>query len=199
MIRELVLVGADLKATRWFPAGAPPRVELPAGLILCVVEKDASLFTGEPIPTDVAAARLEDGDRCVAVREGSGKIVGQLWLSKHPRHLDWIGCTVAPREGTALLYNAWVDPAHRGRGVHWAMASQACAEAVALGFSKISAGVDRHEYQPFAQKYAEMGLAVITPYAALWCLRAVGWHATLKPPRLLVELSKDLVCADAAP
>lgn len=164
-------------------------------MTLCVIEKNAGLFSGEPLSADTARLRLADGDRCVAVRDVVGKIVDQLWLTQKPRHLDWIGCEVAPLASSALFYNAWVDPAQRGRNVHWAMASQACAQALAMGFTKISAGLDRHEYQPFAHKYAEMGLAIITPYASLWCMPATGWNVTCNPPRILVDLSKGLVCA----
>lgn len=199
MIRELILVGADLKTTHWFAAGAPPRVELPTDLLLCVIEKDASLFSGEPVSAETARTRLAEGDRCIAVRDSIGKIVGQIWLSRKSRHIDWIGCEVAPHPGAALLYNAWVDPAQRGRNVHWAMAAQACAEAVAMGFTKVCAGLDRHEYQPFAEKYAEMKLAVIVPYASLWCMRALGWHVALKPPRLLVDFAKSKAQTAPAP
>ena len=197
MIRELVLVAADLSACPWFALGTPPRAELAADLTVQTIADPAAAerFAGSPLPPGEARTRLTEGDRCVVVADTAGKLVSQLWLSKAARHLDWIGCAVAPQDGALLLYNAWVDPAQRGRGAHWAMARQACAETVAMGFTKISAGVERHEFQPFAHKYAEMGLAVIVPYASLWCWPAVALRVTLRPPRLLVDFSKSLTCA----
>lgn len=194
MIRELILVSADLKATPWFATGSAPRPELPAGLTLTEA-RDAAAFPLEPVAPDLARARLKEGDRCITAQDAGGKIIGQMWLAQKPRRLEWIGCDVPPAADSVLLYNAWVEPAQRGRGVHWAMASRACEIAVGMGLPKISAGLDRHEFQPFAHKYAEMGLAVIVPTASLWCMPSTGWKVTLKPPRLLVDLSKGLACA----
>ena len=197
MIRELIVVTADLTATPWFASGTAPRPTLAPDLTLRTITEthDAARFAGDPVNADVAEARLAAGDCCIAVEHSTGMLAAQLWLTTQARHLDWIGCAVAPEPDTVLLYNAWVDPAHRGRDSHWAMAGLACETVAKMGFGKISAGVERHEFEPFARKYADMGLAVIVPVASLWCLRSKGWHVRLRPPRILRDFSASLSCA----
>jgi len=195
MIRELVLISADLRAAPWYASRVAPRPKIPDNITLRVLQRGEKIGYG-PISSEVAAARLNEGDRCV-VAEYLHAAVGQMWLSQHSRHLDWIGCKVAPQEDAALLYNAWVDESVRGPGIHWAMASLACETVVAMGLTRITAGVERGEFAPFARKYAEMGLAVIEPTGSLWCLRLFGLnlHITLAPPRDLINISAGLSCA----
>lgn len=203
MIRELVLVAADLKAAPWHAGGAAPRPPTPPEISFRTDMTDTAVFAGGPVSADTARRRFAGGDRCVMACE-SAKLVGQLWLSREPRHIDWIGCDVAPAPGHVLLYNAWVAPAWRGRNVHWAMASIACETALGMAADAITAGVERGEFEAFAHKYAEMGLAVIRPTASLWCLRLGTRRVrlTLPPPALLRfmggEIAKRFEAASCA-
>jgi hypothetical protein len=193
MIRELVLVSADLRAAPWFASGAPPLPAIPADIELRVIaDNDTEPFARGPVSRETAHARLAAGDRCaIAVDGKTHAMIAQLWLSPLPRGLDWIGCTVAPPPGHMLIYNAWVDPPSRGHGLHWALASLACQTVVSAGLTKICAGVERQEFAPFAKKYADMGLALIAPYASLWTWRVLGrtLRMHLPPPRALARIS----------
>jgi hypothetical protein len=199
MIRELVLVAADFSAVPSAGNGAPPPAALPAGFSVEVLAAgaDVARFAGGPVDPDGAAQRLAEGDRCIVVRDNDFHLAAQMWCATVPRLIDWIGAEVAPRAGHALLYNAWVAPAARGRGLQWALAARACADVAESGLAGICAGVERREYAPFARKYATLGLAVIVPYASLWSLRLLGrtWSWQTPPP---VALHGALANARAA-
>ena len=139
MIRELVLVTADLKAAPWRARGTAPRLPTPPEIAFAG-EISADAFAAGPVSADVARARLAGGDRCVVALERS-KLVGQMWISRQPVHIDWIGCDVAPLADQVLLYNAWVDPDWRGRNIHWGLASLACETALQMGACAITAGL----------------------------------------------------------
>ena len=192
MIRELVIITADLAAAPWHARGTAPRLPTPPEIAF-TSEVSADAFTAGPVSVETARARLAAGDRCVVAME-SAKLVGQMWLTREARHLDWIGCDVSPRAGHVLLYNAWVDPAWRGRNVHWSLASLGCETTLAMGATAITAGVERGEFEPFAHKYADMGPAVIQPAASLWCIRFAGARLrfTLPPPALLRFMSREI-------
>lgn len=189
MIRELVLVSADISNSPWFASGTPPVPPLPDGITAgrATSKADAELFVRGPITRELAASRLDDGDTCsVVIKQGTG-LIAQMWLSEKPRFIEWIGCDVTPPDDHVHLYNAWVEPEFRGLGLQWVLAALSCGDVVARGKHRICAGVERKEYPPFARKYAAMTLGVISAYGSIWALRIFGMTATISagPPRSL--------------
>ena len=181
MIRELVLVSADLSAAPWFAAGVPPMPPLSPDIALSTVstEVDLEIFANSPVPPSLAASRLTEGDACdVAVAPGS-VLAAQMWSTERPRFIDWIGCNIRPPMGHVHVYNSWVRPEFRGLGLQWNLAAAACRGIAARGRTHMCAGVERREYPPFARKYAAMGLGLMAPYKSLWSLRILGLTAAV--------------------
>jgi hypothetical protein len=194
MIRELVLVAADLSASPWFASRTPPVPPLPGGITVrrARSKADAELFVRGPISPELAATRLADGDTCsMVIKQGTG-LIAQMWLTEKPRFIEWIGCNVTPREGHVHLYNSWVEPEFRGLGLQWVLAALSCGDVLDRGKRCICAGVERKEYPPFARKYAAMSLGVISAYGSIWALRIFGMTATISagPPRGLEKASE---------
>jgi len=194
MIRELVLVAADLSASPWFVSRTPPVPPLPEGITVgrATSKADAELFVKGPISPEVALSRLADGDTCsMVIKQGTG-LIAQMWLTEKPRFIEWIGCDVTPREGHVHLYNSWVEPEFRGLGLQWVLAAISCGDVEDRGKRHICAGVERKEYPPFARKYAAMSLGVISAYGSIWALRIFGMTATISagPPRGLEKASE---------
>lgn len=189
MIRELVLVAADLSAAPWFVSRTPPVPPVPDGITVghAKTKADAELFLTGPITREQAASRFAEGETCsVAVKAGTG-VVAQMWCTEKARYIEWIGCEVKPPEGHVHLYNAWVEPEFRGLGLQWILAAASCTDVLDRGLHRICAGVERKEYPPFARKYAAMSLGVITAYGSIWALRIFGMTAKISagPPRSL--------------
>jgi len=194
MIRELVLVAADLSASPWFVSRTPPVPPLPEGITVgrATSKADAELFVKGPISPEVASSRLADGDTCsMVIKQGTG-LIAQMWLTEKPRFIEWIGCNITPPNGHVHLYNAWVEPEFRGLGLQWVLAAISCGDVVDRGKRHICAGVERKEYPPFARKYAAMSLGVISAYGSIWALRIFGMTATISagPPRGLEKASE---------
>ena len=191
MIRELILVAADLSAAPWFASRVPPMPPLPAGIVLQPASaRDPNAFDSGPISRDRAALRLSGGDTCIVAVARSGRLAAQMWCTEKARFIDWIGCDIRPPEGHVHIYNSWVEPEFRGLGLHWNLAAAACGEVVARGRSSLCAGVERKEYAPFARKYAAMGLALVAPYKSIWALSALGVTLAVipfPPPRSLAS------------
>lgn len=190
MIRELVLVSGDLTATPWFVRGAPPAPHIPSGFAVERLSDSAraSLFEKGPIPAKLAAARLADGDTCLAALTAEGHMAAQMWCTERSRFIDWIGCHVRPPEGHVHVYNSWVEPEFRGLGLQWNLAAASCLDILARKRTKMCAGVERKEYPPFARKYATMGLGLVAPYKTIWSLQLFGVAVAVvpwSPPRVL--------------
>ena len=96
MIRELVLVAADMSAAPWFVSRTPPIPAIPDGITVghAKTKADAELFLTGPITREQAASRFAEGDTCtVAVKAGTG-VVAQMWCTEKARYIEWIGCEV---------------------------------------------------------------------------------------------------------
>jgi hypothetical protein len=189
MIRELVLISADLAASPWFARGVPPSPSTPAGFAIETLAAGATApFVDGPIPAAQAAQRFAEGDTCQIAFTSHRVMAAQMWCSEQTRFIDWIGCDIRVPAGHVHVYNSWVRPEFRGLGLQWALASASCGDVFARGRSKMCAGVERREYPPFARKYAAMGLGVVAPYQSLWSLRVLGVTVVsipLSPPRSL--------------
>ncbi len=176
MIRELVLISADLAASPWFARGVPPSPSMPTGFAIETLAAGAATdpFVDGPIPAAQAAQRFAEGDTCQIAFTSHRIMAAQMWCSEQTRFIDWIGCDIRVPEGHVHVYNSWVRPEFRGLGLQWALASASCRNVFARGRSKMCAGVERREYPPFARKYAAMGLGLVAPYQSLWSLRLLG-------------------------
>lgn len=161
---------------------------MPGGFSLAIAEHagKAGLFTTGPVPGAKAQIRLSEGDFCVVVSDKSG-LAAQMWASERARFIEWIGCKIVPEDQHVHLFNAWVRPDVRGRGLQWILASEACRNVIRNGRTKVFAGVERVEYAPFARKYAAMGLGLLIPIRSVWAGRLFGVTIAIntRPPKAL--------------
>ena len=196
MLRELILFSADLTETASYHNGTPPPVLPQSSVSFEVVSGHwPDVQTPECSEFSNIQSRLDRGDDCILGRNiETGRVEYCLWLTSHPTYLDWIFTEVIPLDGHVLLYNAWVHPDLRGGSLHWAGAARACQHLISCGQLFLCAGVELNEFKPFAGKYAQLGLAVIVPYASLWGLRLFDrtFHMMRPPRTALVQHQHDL-------
>lgn len=187
MLRKLMFFSADLTRARWYRQGSgPPRPAPPDDVRLEWLSPEAWRAAPDALttPAALAAARFAAGASCLVGRaEPAGRVVYHLWVTQAPTYLPWIFRRIAPPAGHVLVCDVWVDPARRGRGVHWTGASLACEEAVRRGRPGIFAGVEEHEYFLFARKYARIGFGWPVPVGAIIGLK-VGPLRIHVPARL---------------
>lgn len=196
MLRELILFKANVVEMAEVPNETAPNETEDIGVDFSLLEANDC---DDWVPCGHSLVefrqRLSDGEFCLVGRESkNGKVVSTLWMTEQPVFIEWIACHVTPLPDHFLLYNAWVDPAFRGKSIHWESARKACEYVALKGSSNICAGVEIKEFEPFARKYAEIGLACIQPYASLWALTLFRKtvSVTLPPRPSLVRYSQGM-------
>lgn len=80
-------------------------------------------------------ALLHDHDLVVAMQ--GGQPVGWAWLGYGRVFLPPLGREICLPEGTAYLYEAYVRPLMRGRGIGTALVGARCAQAARLGHARL--------------------------------------------------------------
>lgn len=196
MLRELILFKANVVEMASASKRAAPDEPEQARVEFSLLDTDSC---DDSIPSPHCAEefrqRLSEGQFCLVGRDSeSVRIVSTMWMTDQPVFIEWIACQVTPLPDHFLLYNAWVDPTYRGKSIHWENARKACEQVTRMGCSNICAGVEIKEFEPFARKYAEIGLACIEPYASLWALTLFRktFSLTLPPRKSLVRYSHSM-------
>lgn len=64
---------------------------------------------------DELERRLAAGDRCVMIRDGDGALLHSCWVAQGSMPFPYLGLSVLPAPATALTYDAFTEPAARGR------------------------------------------------------------------------------------
>lgn len=80
-------------------------------------------------------ALLHEHDLVVALQ--GGQPVGWAWLGYGRVYLPPLGREICLPPGTAYLYEAFVRPAARGRGIGSALVGARCARAAGLGYRRL--------------------------------------------------------------
>jgi hypothetical protein len=199
MYRKLVVFRSEvLTETSWYRRAEPPPIHpLPENIRLRWLEARELSGDACPIarPRRVLDKRLRDNGRCLAgFNVNTGETVYHLWVTTGGAYIDWIFRYLpAPATG-ALVYDVWADPRWRGGTVHKAGAALAAQEALQLGRTEIWAGVEEHEFFPFAAMYARAGIGIIDAQYFLVGLKLgpLRLHWRRPPPAKALEFSARL-------
>jgi GNAT superfamily N-acetyltransferase len=81
------------------------------------------------------AALQHDHELCVALQDGAE--VGWAWIGVERVFLPPLGREIHLPAGTAYLYEAYVRPGARGRGIGRALVGARCQQAARLGFARL--------------------------------------------------------------
>jgi hypothetical protein len=191
--KKLLIYYADLTDTPWFRreelAPLPP---IPEDIEVRWLqqqdwEQDPGLLG---TPADIVQSRFSDGSCCLIMRNrSSGKTVYHVWLGEKGAYNAWIYKYLHAPPNGVLVFDAWVDPGYRGRNVHKLAAALVVREAITRQRPLIMAGVEEHEFFPFAMMYAKAGLGVCVPQHHLYLLRLPGvlkihWRGGASPRTL---------------
>ena len=120
-------------------ADAPP--EAPAGIEIRFLDRHARRdwicqHAGNEMDwPQFRTALLHDHDLVVAIAEGQP--VGWAWVGYERVYLPPLGREIRLPDGTAYLYEAYVRPAARGRGIGSALVGARCARAAGLGYAHL--------------------------------------------------------------
>lgn len=198
MVRDLILVKGDVTRTEWFLAGAPaPHVTTPDNVNMRWLCRDEWESKAEILdrPREIIARRFDRGARClIGWDETDRRVIYHLWADDKGSHTPWIFRRLEPLDKHLLIFDVWAHPDYRGKNVHWAGAAMSCEEVVRRGLTGICAGLEAHEFLPFATKYASFGLGLITPYASILGFNFFGLklHFDRPPPEGLCAFSRKL-------
>lgn len=191
MLRRLHFFSGDVsEMPRMRKGSSSPALELPPNIRLIPLTRETWRANPRILETDpaVVAARFAAGGRClIGWDDARDCLVYHLWVTEAPTYIDWIFRTIVVPPDHLLVFDVWVHPDYRGGNVHWAGAAWACGEAERCGRRYIFAGVEEHEYYPFAMKYARIGLGIIGPHSRIVGLKLFGaaFHFIKGPsPRL---------------
>ena len=197
-VREFILFTAEISETVWFRNGEPaPRPNLADDIKLTWLTSEQwhdepSLISTEPA---IARERFGGGGCCLVGRDTRTlQTVYQLWASDRGAYIPWIFKFIPAPAGHLLVFDVWVHPDHRGGAIHWNGAAMACEEARNSEHTAILAGVETHEFQAFAAKYARQGLVTIWPRESLLGIKFFGAtrHFSQQPPAHLIEYANKL-------
>lgn len=115
------------------PKPPPPPVEL--GL-LRADEVDAFLSFHPESSRGEVQRRLAADDRCHVARDGQ-RIVAVRWVSLRQARIAYLRLAFPLADGEAFFYDAFTDPAWRGRGVAGAVSAAMIARLEADGFTRL--------------------------------------------------------------
>lgn len=90
------------------PARLPPGLELVVHVSPCRAADGPSGWQPE------AQARLAAGEACAAV-QAEGAVVAYCWATTSAAPVEEVGCQVVPAPDEIYLYDAYTEPAWRGR------------------------------------------------------------------------------------
>ena len=186
MIRDLILVSGNVTRTKWYLDGQPPpHVSVPGHvdmrwLSFADWRADKAILD---TPAETVARRFSRGASCLVGWDGQDqRVIYHLWVSERGTYTPWIFKVLEPLAEHLIIFDVWAHPDYRGKNVHWAGASMACEEVVRSGAKGICAGLEAHEFLPFATKYASFGLGLITPYASILGFKLFGLKAHFHRP-----------------
>jgi GNAT superfamily N-acetyltransferase len=122
-----------------------------------------------------AADALARGDRCFGIIEG-GRLVCYCWYAAAAAPV-FDDIEVAVDRPFIYGYNAFTDPAHRGRGLHVFGVSAAASQLRPEGFTGITAYIEADNVAPLmsARKMGEEFIGLVFLYRAFG---SVHWFAT---------------------
>ena len=198
VLRIIHFFSGDVTETRWYRSGSPPpAIPVPANIRMFWLTPDDMRANPNMLatPPDVVAERLKTGARClVAVNTDNGELVYHLWVTDTGAYIDWIFKYIAVPAQHLMVFDVWVHPDYRGGNVHWAGAAMACAEALRRGRTHIYAGVEEHEFYPFAMKYARTGIGAVMPHSQVFGVKILGvtFHFDGGPSPALAEFGERL-------
>jgi ribosomal protein S18 acetylase RimI-like enzyme len=123
-----------LAATRAVPATLPSDLELV--FLDRQTRGDWMRQRGAEADWPQFQAALAHNHDLIVARRGS-ETVGWAWLGYERVFLAPLGRDIKLEPGTAYLYDAYVRPAERGRGIGSALVAARCAHADALGVERL--------------------------------------------------------------
>jgi hypothetical protein len=139
--------------------------------------------------------RVSRGGRCLIGTDAlTGAIAYTLWLTTGSAWIEWIFHTLSAPADSTLAFDVWVRPDRRGRAIHRTGAALAALETLDLGRQAGWAGVEEHEFFPFAAMYARAGIGIAEPQYFLVGLKLgpLRLHWRRPPPRRVLEFSARL-------
>lgn len=157
-----------------------------------------ALVQAECIVPRAAALRRErvaQGGRCLIGTDAlTGAIAYTLWLTTGSAWIEWIFHTLSAPPDSTLVFDAWVHPDRRGQALHRTGAVLAALQTLDLGRQAGWAGVEEHEFFPFAAMYARAGIGVAEPQYFLSGLKLgpLRLHWRGPPSRRTLEFSDRL-------
>jgi GNAT superfamily N-acetyltransferase len=125
---------------RELPRVPDPMPAIPVGIELRMLDRHARrdwvCQRGDASDWPQYRVALEHGhDLVLALRDG--QTIGWAWLGTERVYLPPLGRDIRLTAGTGYLYDAYVRPAERGRGVGRALVAARCARATELGLQRL--------------------------------------------------------------
>lgn len=165
-VKKLLITAIDVTRRGFCAGDDPPLPSPPKGISMRWLSEQEWEANPELLysPADVVRKRYRDQGTClIGVETSSGRTVYHLWVTTKGAYVEWIFKYLEAPPGGVLIFDAWVAPDRRGNTLHKIGAAWAARKTLECGRTVAAAGVEEHEFYPFATMYAKMGLGLLVP------------------------------------
>ena len=160
--------------------GTPPRFAcgLSVGIeLLAPRDVDDYLAFRPESPPGRVLDRLRLGQACFVARH-EGRVVSACWATTEPAWSEYLACELPVAAGEVFMFDAFTQPAYRGRGIAPALCVQLLIHYGEAGLRRATRAV-LPENLPARRAHAKAGFR---PYAVVRTLRIGPWQRRFSGP-----------------